>query len=76
MIARVMNMASEVMTWFGGSCCVPRACSNMLNTTTTQDRNRWSSLRWPAQAEHRQQQHDLDRAAEALGASPIFRSDR
>ena len=30
-----MNMASEVITWLGGSCCVPSACRNMLSTTTT-----------------------------------------
>ena len=28
-------MASEVITWFGGSCCVPSACRNMLSTTAT-----------------------------------------
>ncbi len=35
MMASVMNIASEVMTWFGGSDCVPSACRNMLKTTIT-----------------------------------------
>ncbi len=35
MIASVMNIASDVITWLGGSDCVPSACRNMLKTTIT-----------------------------------------
>src|SRR2546429_6803438 len=34
MMSRVMNMASVVSTWLGGSCCVPIACRNSPSTTT------------------------------------------
>src|SRR4029077_10151578 len=32
--SRVINMASVVMTWLGGSCCVPIACRKSPSTTT------------------------------------------
>ena len=35
MTSSVMNMASEMSTWLGGSDWVPSACRNMLSTTTT-----------------------------------------
>ena len=34
MISSVMNMASVVSTWLGGSCCVPIACRSSPKTTT------------------------------------------
>ena len=34
MTSNVMNMASDVMTWLGGSCCVPKACRSSPSTTT------------------------------------------
>ncbi len=34
MISRVTNRANDVITWLGGSCCVPMAWRNSPSTTT------------------------------------------
>ncbi len=33
MISKVMNTASDVITWLGGNCCVPSACRSSPSTT-------------------------------------------
>ena len=33
MSSSVMNSAIDVITWLGGSCCVPRACRRRPSTT-------------------------------------------
>ena len=67
MTSSVMNRASVVMTWLGGSCCVPIACRKQAQHDDDPHEAGRHQQDGRREAEHRQQQHHLQRRAEPLG---------